>query len=325
LAGEGAAHVAAAAPVVAGARQQASPTARTLSRAQAGYYHFRIGAVDVTALSDGTLSLEPHTLLTNTTPSQVKARLAEDFQDSAVDISVNAYLIEAAGRLILVDAGTGELFGPTLDKLPASIRAMGYQPEQITDILITHIHTDHTGGLTHGAAMVYPNATVHVAQQELDYWLSADNRRRAPEAKRKDFDEARAKLTPYLNAGRVRPFNGATQLFPGVRTIPSPGHTPGHSFFALDSEGETLVFWGDLLHIAEVQMPHPEVTIAFDIDPSAARRQRELAFADAAKHRYMVAPAHLSFPGTGHVRVDGAGYRWVPTTYRNDAVSAQTK
>lgn len=314
-----------AAPVAVEARQQASPGTGKLSRAQAGYCHFRVGSVNVTALSDGTLSLEPHQLLTNTTTELVQAQLAEHFHDTAVDISVNAYLIEAADRLILVDAGTGQLFGPTLDKLPASIKAMGYQPEQITDILITHIHTDHTGGLTDGTKMVYPNATLHVAQQELDYWLSASNRAKAPEAKRKDFDHAEEKMGPYIKAGRVKAFNGATQLWAGVRTIPSPGHTPGHSFFALDSEGETLVFWGDLLHIAEVQIPHPEVTISFDIDPAAARRQREQAFAHAAKHRYMVAPAHVSFPGTGHIRADGKGYRWVASTFRNDYVRPAAK
>lgn len=305
-----------------------APTAKPGSvakpiRAQAGYYHFSVGDVNVSALSDGTVSLEPHQLLTGITAQQVKHSLAHGFQDQAVDISVNAYLIETAGRLILVDAGSGTLFGPTLNKLPDSLRAMGYTPAQITDILVTHIHTDHTGGLTDECGMVFPNATLHVAQAEIDYWMSDSIRAAAPKNKRKSFDEGRAAVQPYLSAGRVKTFKGATQLFPGIRTIPSPGHTPGHSFFELESNGEKLVFWGDLLHVAEVQMPRPETTIAFDIDPAAARRQRRHAFANAAAGKYLVAPAHVPFPGTGHIQRDGKGYRWVPTSYRNDHVPAQ--
>lgn len=318
LASTAAAFAATATPLAA-APIAASGKAR-LERAQAGYYHFTVGKVNVSALSDGTLSLEPQQLLTNTTPGLVARSLADGFQDRSVDVSVNAYLIETAGRLILVDAGTGTLFGPTLNKLPSSLRAMGVGPEQITDILVTHIHTDHTGGLTDEKGMVFPNATLHLARQELDYWLSASNRASAAAPKRKDFDHARQAVQPYLDAGRVKTFDGATLLFPGIRTISSPGHTPGHSFFALESEGAKLVFWGDLLHFAEVQLPHPEVTISFDIDSAAARRQREQAFADAAKGKYMVAPAHVSFPGTGHIRADGKGYRWVPTGYRNDHI-----
>jgi glyoxylase-like metal-dependent hydrolase (beta-lactamase superfamily II) len=311
---------ASSAPALAGPSHAALDIPPTLERAQAGYYHFMVGKVNVSSLSDGTLSLEPQQLLTNTTARQVADRLSDGFQNRAVDISVNAYLIETAGRRILVDAGTGTLFGPTLNKLPASLGAMGISPAQITDILVTHIHADHTGGLTDVRGMVFPNATLHVAQQELDYWMSASQRTQAAPAKRKGFDDARKAMQPYLDAGRIKTFQGPTQLFPGIRTIPSPGHTPGHTFYALESEGQKLVFWGDLFHIAEVQLPHPEVTISFDVDPEAARRQRRQAFIDAAAGRYMVAPAHVSFPGTGHIRAEGKGFRWVPTTYRNDYV-----
>lgn len=125
-------------------------------------------------------------------------------------------------------------------------------------------------------------------------------------------------MKPYVDSGRVTTFSGATQLFPGIRSIPSPGHTPGHSFYALESKGEKLVFWGDLLHVAEVQLPNPGVTIVFDVDPAAAAAQRKHAFADALKGRYWVAGDHVAFPGVGHLRADGDGYRWVPMPYVND-------
>lgn len=303
---------------------QAAPAAR-IDKAQPGYHHFKVGKVNVTALSDGTLAIAPGELLTKVAPGQVAARLAASFQGSHVDASVNAYLIDSGERLLLVDSGSGELYGPTLNKLVAALQSAGYQPGQITDILITHIHTDHTGGLMDGKRMVFPNATLHMDKRERDYWMSAENRSQASAAKRKNFDEALMKVKPYVDAGKVKTFDGATQLFPGIRAFPSYGHTPGHSFYALESEGEKLVFWGDLLHVAEVQLPDPAVTIVFDVDAGAAAAQRKRAFAEAAKERYLVAGDHLAFPGVGRLRADGEGYRWVPMPYINDHIVRAAK
>jgi glyoxylase-like metal-dependent hydrolase (beta-lactamase superfamily II) len=301
----------------------AEAPATKLSRYQAGYYHFKIGDVEVAALSDGTLPIATLKLLTNVQPGEVAARLAGTYQTTDVDASVNAYLIRAGQRLLLVDAGTGELYGPTLNKLEASLKGVGCTPAQITDILITHIHADHTGGLMDGKRMVFPNATLHIEQKEVAYWLSPDNRKRAPEAAKKYFDEASAKVQPYVDAGKVKTFSGPTTLFAGISTIPAPGHTPGHTFYALESKGEKLVFWGDLVHVAEVQMPKPDVTIVFDVDPKAAAAARKQAFVDAVKGRYWVAADHISFPGVGHLQREGSGYRWIPMTYVNDHYEAK--
>ena len=157
---------------------EAPPT--KVSRYQAGYYHFKLGDFEIAALSDGTLPIPTLKLLTNARPGEVASRLADTYQTTEVDASVNAYLIRAGDRLILMDAGTGELYGPTLNKLEASLKAVGVTPEQITDILITHIHTDHTGGLMDGKRIVFPNATVHIEQKEVAYWLDPANRARAP-------------------------------------------------------------------------------------------------------------------------------------------------
>lgn len=290
----------------------------TVNQFQAGYHHFNIGDFGITALSDGTLPIPPHELLTGARPGEIAQRLKAGFQGERVDASVNAYLIKAGARLVLVDAGTGELYGPSLNKLSASLNAIGYAPEQITDILITHIHTDHTGGLMDGTRIVFPNATLHVEKRELDFWMSASNRAAAIPFQKKYFDEAAAKIAPYVKAGMVTTFSGASALFPGIRAVPSPGHTPGHTFYVVESRGDKLVFWGDLVHVAEVQMPNPAVTILFDIDPAKAAAQRRKAFADAANGRYWVAGDHLSFPGVGHLRRDASGYRWIPMSYAND-------
>ena len=301
------------------AAQTAAPK---LNKSQAGFYHMKVGDFEVTALSDGTIPLPVFDLLTNIKPLEIQKLLSDGFVKAPLDTSVNAYLIKPAGssnKLIMVDAGSGELYGPTLNKLVASLKAVGYEPEQVTDILLTHIHTDHSGGLMDGTRMVFPNAVVHADKREVDYWLNPANAVKAEANKKQLFREAAAKVKPYLDAGKVKTFDGDTQLFSGIRSIATPGHTPGHSFYALESRGEKIVFFGDIMHVAEVQFPNPSVTILFDSDSAAAAAQRKKAFADAAKNSYWIAPAHVSFPGIGHLRADGNGYRWIPIAYVNDA------
>ncbi|WP_218779860.1 MBL fold metallo-hydrolase [Hymenobacter crusticola] len=282
---------------------------------QPGYYRLKIGSVNVTALSDGTVPQPLHELLTNTTPAEVDRLLKRAHMSYPVEASVNAYLLEVGNRLVLVDTGTGDLLGPTLGHLPATLQAAGYRAEQITDILITHIHTDHTGGLMAGSQRVFPNATVHVSQAELDFWLSEASLKAAAAENKKYFLEARSKVSPYVAAGKVQPFTGNVELLPGIRTIASPGHTPGHTFYALESQGQKLVFWGDMMHVAAVQFPKPGVTIVYDVNAKAAAATRARAYAEAAKEGYWVAVDHISFPGIGHVRATGNAYDWVPMNY----------
>lgn len=297
----------------------AAAPATKLDKSQAGFYRLKIGSVAVTALSDGTIPLDTK-ILTNTKGHPVAKLLKDGYIGTTIDASINAFLIETAGRFILVDAGTGELYGPTLNKLPASLRAIGLEPAQITDILLTHVHTDHSGGLMDGTTRVFPNAVIHVERKEVDYWLSAQALAQAPESQKQYFEQARSKMGPYVDAGQVKPFDGAVELFPGIRSVPAPGHTPGHTFYSLESEGEKIMFWGDVLHVAEVQLPAPGVTIQYDVNPQEAAAARRRAFADAAAKGYLVAPAHYSFPGVGHVRKVSDGYRFVPLPYINDAL-----
>lgn len=168
-----------------------------------------------------------------------------------------------------------------------------------------------------GDRRVYPNATIHIERKEVSYWLNADQRARAPDGAKVFFDQAAATVGPYVGSGQVRTFDGATDLLPGVRSVPAPGHTPGHTFYELASKGQKLLFWGDVLHVATVQFPEPGITIQYDVSPQEARAQREQAFARAAREGYLVAPAHMNFPGIGRLRNDGAGYRWYPVAYAN--------
>jgi glyoxylase-like metal-dependent hydrolase (beta-lactamase superfamily II) len=297
---------------LAGSAQASAP----LSKAQTpGWYRMMLGDFEVTVLSDGTVPLPMEKMLTGTTPAKIEAALTKAYLKPPFETSVNAFLINTGTKLVLIDTGAGTLFGPTLNKLVANLKASGYQPEQIDDICITHMHGDHVGGLVANGKLVFPNATVHAAKADADFWLSQANLDKAPDAMKDFFKGAQASLNPYVTAGKFKAFDAETELVPGVRAIPTPGHTPGHSFYEVTSKGQKLVAWGDLMHVAAVQFPDPAVTIQFDSDAKAAAAARKKAFADAAKQGYFVAIAHVSFPGIGQLRSDGTGYRWVPVNY----------
>jgi len=296
-----------------GTAQAGAPQVKTQAP---GFYRMMLGDIEITALNDGTLDLQPKQLLTNTTQQEVGKLLDKGFQKDVVQTSVDGYLINTGSKLVLVDTGAGKLFGPTLGSLVANLKASGYQPEQVDEIYITHMHGDHVGGLVADGKLVFPNAIVRADQHDADFWLSQANLDKASEQMKGFFQGAQASLNPYVAAGKFKPFDGETELVPGVRAIAARGHTPGHSIYAVESKGQKLVLWGDLMHVAAVQFPQPQVTISFDTDSKSAAIQRKKAYAEAAKEGYLVAAAHLPFPGIGHIRAEGRGYIWVPVDYQ---------
>jgi len=281
-----------------------------------GFYRMMLGDFEVTALFDGTLDLEPKKLLTNTTQAQVGKLLDRGFEKDAVPTSVNGYLINTGSKLVLVDTGAGGLFGPTLGNLQANLKAAGYQPDQVDDVLITHMHGDHVGGLVQDGKLVFPNATIHAGQEDADFWLNKANLEKASAEMKGFFQGAMASLNPYVEAGKFKGMKGGTELAPGIKAVPAHGHTPGHNIYVVESKGQKLVLWGDLMHVAAVQFAQPQITISFDVDSRPAAAERKKAYADAAKGRYLVGSAHLPFPGLGHVRAEGKGYAWVPVDYQ---------
>jgi glyoxylase-like metal-dependent hydrolase (beta-lactamase superfamily II) len=255
-------------------------------------------------------------LLTNTTAAKVQAALMRAYLKVPVETSVNGYLVNTGSKLVLIDAGAAGLFGPTLGKLLAHLKASGYTPEQVDEIYLTHMHADHVGGLTTAdGKAVFANATVRADAKESGFWLDPAALDKAPESMKDFFKGAQVSMKPYVDAGRFKPFEGDTELVPGIKAIATRGHTPGHAAYVVESNGAKLVVWGDLMHVAAVQFPDPSVTIQFDVDPKAAMPQRKRAYADAAKKGYFVAVAHVSFPGIGQLRADGKGYRWLPANY----------
>ena len=279
-----------------------------------GFQRFMLGDFEITAVSDGTVDLPVDELLKES-PQKTQAALAKNFQKAPLETSVNAFLINTGKRLVLVDTGAGSLFGPTLGKLASNIKSSGYRLEDVDDVLLTHMHPDHVGGLTVNGVVQFPNATVHAVKQEADYWLSQQNLDNAPKDAKGFFQGAAASVNPYVSARKLVLFEGDVEVVPGVASLASPGHTVGHTSYVVRSQGQELLIVGDLIHVPAVQLVHPEVTIGFDTDAAGAAASRAKVFTDAAKSGVLVGASHMPFPGVGHLTRTGKSYQWVPVNY----------
>jgi glyoxylase-like metal-dependent hydrolase (beta-lactamase superfamily II) len=293
---------------------QAADTPQVRQQAP-GFYRMMIGDFEVTALSDGVVELPTDKLLTRIDPAELDRLARRSFLTFPAETSINAFLVNTGSALILVDTGAGSAFGPAAGRLARNLAASGYRPEQVDFILVTHFHSDHLGGITAAGKALFPNATIYAQEKEVAHWLSPEEERKAPEQTRPLFAAARAMLGPYQAAGKLKTFGGPTELLPGLRAEPAPGHTPGHSVYAIESKSVQMKFWGDLIHVAGVQFEAPAAAIQFDTDQDAAIAQRAAAFGDAAAKSYWVAAPHIAFPGIGHVRRSGQAYDWVPASY----------
>jgi len=279
-----------------------------------GYYRFMLGDFEVTALNDGSFDLPVDKLLKQPV-EKTDAALARYFQKPPVETSVNAFLINTGTKLVLIDTGTGGLSGPTAGTLLANLQSAGYKPEQIDEILITHMHGDHVGGLSHDGVAMFPNAQLHAGKGDADYWLNPTSMDKASEGAKGGFKTAMNSVGPYVNAHRFQPIDADGEVVPGIRSWATPGHTPGHTSYVVESQGHRLIVIGDLIHVAAVQLDDPTVTISFDSDATSAAKSRAMVFAQAAKDSTLIAAAHLQFPGVGYVKVNASGWQFVPVNY----------
>jgi len=270
-------------------------------------YRKRVGDITITALRDGYFDL-PLAYFSGLDAGESERLLRMASRVVPPRIDVNAFLIEAGGKRLLVDTGCGNKLGPTVNKLRHNLAASGVAEASIDTVLCTHIHPDHTNGLIdESGAPVFANAEIVVHEAEMQFWLSEAQMEKAPEALKPQFRWAMDAFAPYRE--RIRTFRHGS-IASGIEAVPLHGHTPGHSGFLVHSGTEQLLIWADCVHSISIQAAHPEVSFAADVDPDAARATRQRLFDRVSTDQLLVTGMHLEFPGFGYLVRAGQSFRY---------------
>jgi glyoxylase-like metal-dependent hydrolase (beta-lactamase superfamily II) len=265
-----------------------------------------VGEFTVTAVSDGVLNSN-HDVILGIDKAET-ARLTGIPYGEPLPLDVNCFLIRHRDRLILSDAGAGNAMGPALGKLPQNLRALGIAPEAIDLILLTHLHSDHSLGLIDEAGRaMFPKASLIVHKEEAAFWLDRAAQPGDSERVTRNTKAQRRATAPYRD--RIRRIDDG-EVLPGITAMLRPGHTPGHTNFLIRSGGMRVLMWGDIVHLASVQMARPDAGLVFDVEPVQARASRERVFEFCAAEGLVVAGAHLPFPGFGRVERAERGFRF---------------
>jgi glyoxylase-like metal-dependent hydrolase (beta-lactamase superfamily II) len=306
LAGTAAAVAGGTIPALAKAPMQNTPAP--------GFYRFKLGAFEVTVVSDGPLVFGPPRA------DIVVGLSAEDFTKALSDnflptdnvlLEQNALVLNTGEKLVLFDTGVGTLksFGPNTGRLIANLAAAGIQAKDIDAVVLTHAHPDHCFGLmADDGARVFPNAQIHMTQADLDFWTD--------EAKLSDqmigtfVAGARKHLLP--NRDRIVFVKDGAEVLPGIQAIAAPGHTVGHTVYMLTSQGQSLLNAGDIGHHHVLSTERPRQAFAFDTDGAQAVASRLRMYDMLAKDRIPLVAYHFPWPGLGHIGRQGDAFRYYP-------------
>jgi glyoxylase-like metal-dependent hydrolase (beta-lactamase superfamily II) len=278
-----------------------------------GVYHRKIGDIVVTALSDGYLDGNLD-VMRNVDLDKARVILGDAFRP-ARRTSVNTFLIYSKGRLAIIDTGSGNYLLPTAGFVQRNLAAAGIDPKSIDTVLLTHMHPDHSAGLTDmsNGELLFPSAELVMHENELPHWFDDGAMAKADErAKKLFFQAGREQVAPYKN--RTRLFKQG-EVFPGVTAIPSHGHTPGHTAYLVASGNDQLMIWGDTVHVPEVQTAIPEAGMGFDTDLAQAAASRKKMFDRVSADGVLIAGMHLHFPAFARLARRGEGYQLYPEAW----------
>ncbi len=247
----------------------------------------RVGAYEVYVLQETAGAGNTGVLID--APAEVLARYAPQ---GTFPNATNAVLVRRGDRVWLVDTG----FGRTIFERMA---ALGIAPGDVDEVLLTHMHGDHIGGMLREGAKAFPNATVSLAQREFDHWSGERN------------EAALNIFSAYGDAVRkFSPVEIDAPMPEGITPVAAYGHTPGHTMFMVRDGGEQLLIWGDLAHAMAVQMPHPEISVRYDTDPDVARESRLKVLRRVAADNIPVVGMHVAATAAGRVSARGSGFEF---------------
>lgn len=277
-------------------------------------YALQVGELDVLVVSDGVLPLPTETMATNADPLIRAAWLEAMFlPPDAFDWPLNVLVVRTGSQTILVDAGLGGQFPgfPRAGLFPKRLAAAGIELESVTDVVLTHMHMDHIGGLLVDDVKnrLRADLRIHVAAIEVDFWTSPDFSHTEMPSPVPDVLRRTARQFMDAYGSRVKTFATEVEVAPGVTAHLTGGHTPGHAVVRLSSGGERLVFAGDA--IFPVGFDHPDWHNGFEHDPGESVRVRIGLLREAAKTGELLVATHLPFPSVGRVAINGDSFRWV--------------
>jgi glyoxylase-like metal-dependent hydrolase (beta-lactamase superfamily II) len=278
-------------------------------------YALQVGQIDVLVVSDGVLPLPTVTMSTNAGPADRAAWLDDMFLPrDAFDWPLNVLVARSGDRTILIDAGLGAEYPdfPRAGQFPMRLAAAGIDLGSVTDVVITHMHMDHVGGLLVEGMKerLRPDLRIHVAAAELEFWESPDFSHTSMPSAVPDVLRSAAKRFASEYHSHLRLFDKEHEVAPGVVVRRTGGHTPGHSVVCLESGGDRLTFAGDA--VFPVGFKHPDWHNGFEHDPEESVRVRTRLLRELATTGGLLVATHMPFPSVGRVAIEGDGFRWVP-------------
>ncbi len=281
-----------------------------------GFYRYKVGDLQVTAINDGFFRRPIDGFIRNAETSAVQKVLADAAQPTdTVFIPFTTLVVNDGKKLTLIDTGNGDSGAPTSGLWMANFRAAGFTPEQVDAVVISHFHGDHINGLRlKSGAGVFPNAEIHVPEAEWAFWMDDAKMGAAPDAMKPAFQNVRRVFDPVK--AQVKQYKGGAEVVTGINSVAAPGHTPGHSAFVV---GGKLLALSDTTNNPTLFATQPGWHAIFDMDAPAAEATRRKMLDMAVADKLQVAFYHAPFPATGHLVKDGAGYRLLPVAW-NPAV-----
>ncbi|MBF9233365.1 MBL fold metallo-hydrolase [Microvirga alba] len=310
----------AAAPLGVTALAQTTPAPQNAQSRQApGFYRYKVGDIEVTAIQDGFARRPLEGFVRNAELAQVQQAMQEAFLPAdALAITFTTLVLQRNGRLTLIDTGNGDSGAPTSGLWMSNFRAAGFDPAQVDTIVISHFHGDHINGLRlKDGTAVFPKAEILVPATEWDFWMDDVRMNQAPDAMKGGFQGVRRVFGPI--AKDVKRYEADKEILPGLTSIAAPGHTPGHTSYMLSSGAGRLMIMSDVTNHPALFVRNPDWSAIFDMDADQARATRRRMLDIAATERAQVAFYHAPFPATGHIAKDGNGFRFVPVQW-NSAV-----
>ena len=285
-------------------------------RAQPGFYRLKVGAIEVTVISDGFLKF-PATTLFDEHATSAQELLTSTFRPAnPVGLQLNTTLIRTSQKLVLIDAGGGAAgkFQPTAGKLLNNFAAAGYSPRDVDMVVLTHGHSDHLWGISdrRNQSLLFPSAEFVASEPEVKFCSSPELTANLNPALRPEVTRANLRLA----GPRLKLIKAGAQVAPGITTLDTPGHTPGHMSVLVHSGDAQLLLTSDVVVNYPVDFYHPEWPFGFDQDKPLAALSRMRFLDRASSDKTLVSGYHLPFPGIGHVVREGSIYRWVPADWQ---------